>query len=298
MKAVIPAAGRGTRLLPYTRAQPKEMIPVVDKPAIQFVVEEAVASGLRDILIVTSPGKKAIENYFDVGSNREEELGLYATLKPLREFVALVRSCRIHYVVQREPKGLADAILNAESFVGDGTFAVLLGDDITMDSIPCTKQLRMVHERQGVSVVAVQRVPSSSLSQYGVVAGEEIESGLFRVKDIIEKPSPDRAPSNLATIGRYVLTSTIFDEIRNLVPGVNDELQLTDGLQSLLRREDLYAWVYDGRRYDIGDRVGWVMAMVELALEREDCRDRLEAFLMEQVERLRRVQESATLPLG
>lgn len=286
MKAVIPAAGLGSRFLPHTKAQPKEMLPVVDKPVIQYVVEEAVGCGLRDILIVTGRGKRAIEDHFDKNIELENQLAGSDRLGSLEELKRLMEKARIMYVRQPSPRGLGDAVLQAESYVADEEFAVLLGDDITMNP-PCAEVLIQSHERLGVSVLALQEVPRSEVGRYGIVVGKEIDDGVFRVEDLVEKPSPKQVRSNLATIGRYVLTPAIFPFLGRTPPGVGGELQLTDGIRGLLAREDVYGVTYRGRRYDVGDKLGWLCANIELALGREDLQKELEAFMRNLIKRSR-----------
>ncbi|MFQ5911305.1 MAG: UTP--glucose-1-phosphate uridylyltransferase [Thermoplasmata archaeon] len=278
MKAVIPAAGRGTRFLPYTKTQPKEMVLVVDRPAIQYVVEEAVESGLRGILIVTSSGKRSIEDYFDYDGSLDRFMNDSEGSLALRDLRRLMSQARIAYVRQREPKGLGDAVLCAEPFVGEETFAVLLGDDITVGKEPCMRQLLDVSERIGASVVALQRAPDSVLDRYGVAVGKEVEPGLIRVEDIVEKPDPMEVSSNLVAVGRYVLTPTIFRHLRKITPGRQGELQLTDAIRSQLPEEDVYGLLYGGRRYDVGDRSGWLIANLVLALDRKEFREAFREF--------------------
>jgi len=278
MKAVIPAAGLGSRFLPQTKAQPKEMLPVVDKPAIQYVVEEAVGSGLREILIVTGRGKRAIEDHFDKNIELENHLARSDRLGSLEELKRLMETARIMYVRQPSPRGLGDAVAQAESYVADEDFAVLLGDDITMNP-PCTGVLVDAHRRLGGSILALQEVPRIDVGRYGVVVGKEIDGDVFRIEDIVEKPSPKQAKSNLATIGRYVLTPGIFSVLGKTPLGVGGELQLTDGIRGLLAREDVYGVRYRGRRYDVGDKIGWLCANLELALQRKDLRKDIEAFI-------------------
>jgi UTP--glucose-1-phosphate uridylyltransferase len=278
MKAVIPAAGLGTRFLPYTKAQPKEMIPLVDKPAIQFVVEEAVASGMREILIVTGRGKRAIEDHFDANVELENHLVKSGRETALEDLKALMAAARIMYVRQPIPRGLGDAILRAADFVEDESFGVLLGDDITVDP-PCAGLLRATHERLGGSAIALQQVTRDQIGRYGMAVGKEIEPGLVRLEDMIEKPSPNEIRSTLATIGRYVLTPEIFARLRATEAGKGGEIQLTDGIRSLMKKEDVYGVLYRGRRYDVGDKLGWLTANVELAMERADLREGLKRFL-------------------
>lgn len=278
-KAVIPAAGLGTRLLPATKSQPKEMLPVVDKPVLHYVVEEAVGSGIEDILIITGRGKRAIVDYFDAYPELENHLlknGKYDLLKELRRITELAN---IYYIRQRNPRGLGDALLYAESFVGDEPFAVLLGDDITISNPPCTKLLIELYEKYNENVIAVEEVKKEEVTKYGIIDPEEIENGVYRVKDIIEKPSADEAPSNLATMGRYVLTPKIFHYLKKIGPGHGGEIQLTDALRASLKDHELYAFHFKGRRYDVGDKFGFIRANIELALDREDIGRKVREYL-------------------
>src|SRR5437870_10187787 len=234
MKAVIPAAGLGSRFLPYTKAMPKEMIPIVDKPAIQFVVEEAVASGMREILIVTGRSKRAIEDHFDANLELDEYLAKSSRPGALEDLEALMRAARIMYVRQSSPRGLGDSVLSAADFVADESFGVLLGDDVTVDP-PCAGVLRAVHEKLGRSVIALQQVPRDQIGRYGMAVGKEVEPGIIRLDDMIEKPTPAQVRSTLATIGRYVLTPEIFAHLRATEPGKGGEIQLTDGIRSLIK---------------------------------------------------------------
>jgi UTP--glucose-1-phosphate uridylyltransferase len=274
MKAVIPAAGLGTRFLPYTKAQPKEMIPVVDKPAIQYVVEEAADAGITDILIVTGRGKRAIEDHFDASPEFEGHFGISERNSSLEDLSRVLKKVRIMYVRQSIPRGLGDAVLQAESFVGTESFAVLLGDDLTFDP-PCMGYLLGVHQRLRAPVVALQKVPSDHVGRYGIATGTEVEAGVFRLTALVEKPSPSEVRSDLATIGRYVLAPTIFRYLRAIAPGKGSELQLSDAIAGQLRQEPVYGVVYPGRRYDVGDKVGWLRATFDLALRRPDLRDSL-----------------------
>jgi UTP--glucose-1-phosphate uridylyltransferase len=278
MKAVIPAAGLGTRFLPYTKAQPKEMIPVVDKPAIQYVVEEAVESGLQDILIVTGRGKRAIEDHFDVNVELEGHLERAGKPEALEDLRRLIRASRIMYVRQPAPRGLGDAVLHARAYVDGEPFAVLLGDDLTFDP-PCTRVLRDAYSRLGATVLAVQSVPREDIGRYGMVVGRPAGPGVVRVEDIIEKPSPSEAGSDLATIGRYILSPSIFEALEATGPGRGSEVQLTDAIRALLKREDVYGLVYSGRRYDVGDKVGWLCANLDLAAKRPEFRPRLSEWV-------------------
>jgi UTP--glucose-1-phosphate uridylyltransferase len=280
MKAVIPAAGLGTRFLPYTKSQPKEMIPVVDKPTIQYVVEEAIAAGLSEILIVTGRGKRAIEDHFDKNIELEAHLRSKGKSEALRELESLWKSARIHYVRQGEPLGLGHAIAVAESYVGDEPFACLLGDDVTVDRVPCIRQLMDVHRERGASVIAVQRVPKERMQRYGMILGEEAGDRLWRITDVVEKPKPEQVTSDLAAMGRYVFLPSIFDELRDLKPTLGGEIQLADGLRALARREDVFAYEYRGRRYDLGSKLDWILANVEFALGHKELGPDLRAALI------------------
>jgi len=286
MKAVIPAAGLGIRFLPYTKAQPKEMIPIVDKPAIQYVVEEAVAGDMRDILIVTGRGKRAIEDHFDANVELEDHLARTGRSKALDELRQLMQQTRIMYVRQASPRGLGDAVLCAEPFVNDEPFAVLLGDDLTLNP-PCAQALATAFRRLGGTILALQEVPPDQIGRYGVVAGKTLEPGILRIEEIIEKPSPDEIRSNLATIGRYILTPGIFPSLRRTAVGRSGELQLTDGIRDLLKSEDVHGILYPGTRYDVGDRIGWLYANLEIALQRRDLREGLIARILSLAKELR-----------
>jgi UTP--glucose-1-phosphate uridylyltransferase len=272
MKAVIPAAGLGTRFLPYTKAQPKEMIPVVDKPAIQYVVEEAVESGLRDILIVTGRGKRAIEDHFDANVELENHLASTDQAEALEGLKQLMEKAHIHYVRQPMPKGLGDAIAHAESFVAGEPFAVLLGDDLTMNPT-CLPGLLDVHRRLKATVIALQEVPPTDIVRYGMAVGDVIEPGILRLVDLVEKPTLKEARSNLATIGRYVFNPSLFEHLRTTKPGMGGEIQLTDAIRAQLASEDVYGVLYRGHRYDVGDKAGWLRATFELAMARPEFRD-------------------------
>ena len=286
-KAVIPAAGLGTRFLPATKSQPKEMLPVVDKPTIQYVVEEAVRAGISDILLITGRGKRTLEDHFDRSFELEyhlESKGKYDDLKDVRQISEMAA---IHYIRQKDPHGLGHAVLAAESHVAKEPFAVLLGDDIMETSSPLLEAMIHVHERYGRSVIAVQEVPRDEISLYGAVNPEFVEDGLARIVNIIEKPPAEEAPSNLAAIGRYILTPEIFDAIRATDPGAGGELQLTDAINLLAQEQAVYAFVYEGRRYDIGKKIDYLRATVELAIAREDLGPEFRAFLTDLVQRER-----------
>ncbi|RLF52875.1 MAG: UTP--glucose-1-phosphate uridylyltransferase [Thermoplasmata archaeon] len=278
-KAVIPAAGLGTRFLPATKSMPKEMLPIVDTPAVHFVVKEAIEAGIDDIIIITGRGKRAIEDYFDESPELEmhlEKKGKKEQLEMVREISQMVN---IHYIRQKEPKGLPDAILRAEKHVGDEPFAVLLGDDIIKGSPPCIKQLIDVFEKYGSTVLAAQKVPLVEISKYGSIKGKLVEDRVYLVEDIVEKPKPEEAPSNVASVGRYVFTPTIFDCIRATPVGLNDELQIADSLSILREKENIYAFEFIGRRYDIGDKFGYIEAIIDFSLENKEIGDKVRDYL-------------------
>ena len=278
-KAVFPAAGLGTRFLPATKSSPKEMLALVDKPLIQYVVEEAVASGIESVIIVTGRGKAAIEDHFDVSFELEKllaERGKAAELKAMR---AISEMARVSYVRQKEALGLGHAVLQARDLVGDEPFAVMLSDDIIDSRTPALKQLLDVYEKYDAPVVAVFEVAGEAISRFGVIDGEEVEPGVYRIKDMVEKPKLADAPSDLAIIGRYVLTPDIFAEIEQTQPGAIGEIQITDAMRSLLKRRPFYAVRFEGTRYDAGDKLGFLIATVAFALKHpelaEDFRDYL-----------------------
>lgn len=280
-KAIIPAAGLGTRFLPATKAQPKEMLPIVDTPTIQYIIEEAVASGIEDILIVTGRGKRAIEDHFDKALELEESLekkGKYEQLEQIQKITDMVD---IHYIRQKEPKGLGHAIWCARKFIGNDPFAVMLGDDIVVSETPCLKQLINVFEEKQSSIIGVQEVAQEEVSKYGVIDIEtaDTKKGLYKIKDLVEKPSITDAPSQIAIMGRYVLTPEILDILEYIEPGAGNEIQLTDALQELTKHQDMYGYMFDGKRYDIGDKYGFVQATVEFALMRDDLKGPLRKWL-------------------
>jgi UTP--glucose-1-phosphate uridylyltransferase len=279
MKVVIPAAGLGTRLLPATKAQPKEMLPVVDKPAIQYVVEEAVASGIKDILIITGRGKRAIEDHFDKSVELEYILEKSGKLEELEEIRRISDMANIFYIRQKEQLGLGHAVLCAKEHINEEPFAVMLGDDLIIGEKPCIKQLLDVHEKMKSSVIAVERVPEDKVHRYGVIKGKEVDSNLYEIEDIIEKPSRKEAPSNIATIGRYVLSPRIFECLERTEPGIGGEIQLTDAIKLLLDSEKVCAYEFSGRRYDIGSKEDWIKATVELAMQRDDLKENISEFL-------------------
>ncbi len=279
MKAVIPAAGLGTRFLPATKSQPKEMLPLVDKPSIQLVVEECVAAGIDDILIITGRGKRAIEDHFDRSVELEETLDAKGkeNLKQMIEGIADLVD--IHYIRQKRALGLGHAILRAEKHVGGEPFGVLLGDDIVFSKTPCIKQLFDLYKKNKSSVIAVEKIPPEMISSYGVIDGQEVSKGLYKLKDLVEKPSRDKAPSNLGIIGRYVLSPSIFDELKKTKPGAGGEIQLTDGLKSLNKHEQIYGFEFEGVRYDIGNKLEYLKASIEYGLIHPEIKKNLRAYL-------------------
>jgi len=284
-KAVIPAAGLGTRFLPATKAQPKEMLPVVDTPAIQLVVEEAVRAGLTDILIITGRNKRSIEDHFDRNVELEqflEEKGKFDELKQVR---ALSDIADIHYIRQGEALGLGHAVSVAEPHVGGEAFAVLLGDDLIIESMPLLPEMLRVHEKYGRSVIAAQEVSREEIAFYGCITPEFVDEGLARVKEIVEKPAPEDAASNLAAIGRYVFTPEIFPAIAQTKPGRGGEIQLTDAINLLAQDQAVYAYSFDHGRFDVGNKLGYLKATVETALERDDVGPEFRSYLADLVQR-------------
>lgn len=278
-KAVIPAAGLGTRFLPATKATPKEMLPIVDKPTIQYIVEEALAAGIEDILVITGRSKRAIEDHFDRSIELEMNLKEHGKEKEL-EVVRKISDIRIHYIRQKEPRGLGHAILCAQQFIGDEPFAVLLGDDVVDAKVPALKQLIDVYEKTGSSVLGVQEVPLEKVSSYGIVASHATdEPRTFTVSDMVEKPAVEDAPSRLAVLGRYVINPEIFAILEKTEPGRGGEIQLTDALKVLAEQQTMYAYNFEGRRYDVGDKHGFLEATVEMALKRPDLRDKFLTYL-------------------
>lgn len=278
-KAIIPAAGLGTRFLPATKSQPKEMLPIVDKPTLQYIIEEAIASGIEEILIITGRNKKSIEDHFDKSVELELELeqkGKVELLKMVRDISNMVN---IHYIRQKEPKGLGDAIYCARHFIGNEPFAVLLGDDIVDAETPCLKQLINCYDEYKTSVIGVQQVAKEDTNKYGILNVKHIEDRVYKVKDMIEKPNIENAPSDIAILGRYILTPTIFDILKNQDPGKGGEIQLTDALRTLVKQEAIYAYYFEGRRYDVGDKLGFLEATIDFALKREELRDGLLEYI-------------------
>ncbi|HIP89499.1 MAG TPA: UTP--glucose-1-phosphate uridylyltransferase GalU [Thermococcus paralvinellae] len=272
-KAVIPAAGLGTRMLPITKSMPKEMLPVVDRPVIHYVVEEAIRAGIDDILIITGKGKRAIEDYFDRSFELEYYLRERGKVDKLKQVEEIGEMVDIYYVRQKKPLGLGDAILHAEKHVNGEPFAVLLGDDIVINNKPAVKQLMEIFERFNAPVLGVERVAWDDVSKYGIVYGTKIRGSLYEVRDLIEKPPREKAPSNVAIVGRYVLTPEVFDALRNVKPDKNGEIQLTDALRSLVKEgTKMLAREVEGKRYDVGTKVGFIRANIEIALAREELR--------------------------
>ncbi len=286
LKAIIPAAGLGTRFLPATKAQPKEMLPIVDTPAIQYIVEEAVASGIQEIFIITGRDKVSIENHF--GRNIELELVLKSKrdVDKLQMLESIGEKVDIHYIHQRTPKGLGHAIYCARAFVGRKPFAVLLGDDIVVNDVPCTRQLMEVYEKLQCTVLGVQEVAREDVSKYGILSVSPVDGNLWKVEDLVEKPETNQAPSNIAILGRYVITPEIFDILAETQPGKDGEIQLTDALRTLSKSQTIYAYHFQGKRYDVGSKLGYLMATVEFALKRPDLAVPFREYLMSLLDRL------------
>jgi UTP--glucose-1-phosphate uridylyltransferase len=285
-KAVIPVAGMGTRLLPLTKSQPKEMLPVVDKPAIQYVVEEAIDSGVQSILMVTGRGKRAIEDYFDHTVELEHELESHGKLEELKAVQRISNLVQVYYVRQKLPRGLGDAVLQARAFIDGDPFAVLLADDIIDGPTPCLAQMEQVARRFPGMVVAVMEVPHEDTRSYGIIEGTCVAPGVWEVSRLVEKPEPDEAPSNLGIVGRYILTPGIFSAIEHTQPGRNGEVQLTDAIQAMLEFKKVYAYEFKGTRYDIGDVAGLLKANIALSLKRPELADDLREFLNDTLEHL------------
>lgn len=279
-KAIIPAAGLGTRFLPATKAQPKEMLPIVDKPTIQYIIEEAVASGIEEILIITGRNKRAIEDHFDKSVELEQQLQATGKDDLLNMVEDISNMAEIYYVRQKEPKGLGHAISCARTFVGNEPFAVMLGDDVVDSEVPCLKQLIDCFNEYKTTILGVQQVSKDDVYKYGIVKGMHIEDRVYKVKDLIEKPKVEEAPSNVAILGRYIITPQIFEILQNTDPGKGGEIQLTDALKTLINQEAIYAYEFEGRRYDVGDKLGFLQATVEFALKREDLREQFMNYLL------------------
>jgi UTP--glucose-1-phosphate uridylyltransferase len=278
-KAIFPAAGLGTRFLPATKASPKEMMPLVDKPLIQYVVEEAVASGIEEVVLITGRGKRSIEDHFDVAFELEEDLkakGKHKLLSEVQRIANLVTFC---YIRQKKALGLGHAVLTAKRLVGNEPFATLLGDDIIDARVPVLKQMMNVFQRYPATILAIQKVPKSQTHQYGIIDAKRIEDGVYLVKDLVEKPSPSEAPSNLAIIGRYILTPEIFSALEQTKPGKGGEIQLTDGLRLMMKKQPIYAYEFDGVRHDAGDKLGFLKATVEFGLKNGEFGSEFRTYL-------------------
>jgi UTP--glucose-1-phosphate uridylyltransferase len=274
-KAIIPAAGLGTRFLPATKAQPKEMLPIVDKPTLQYIIEEAIASGIEEILIITGRNKTSIENHFDKSVELELELekkGKTELLEMVRDISDMVN---IHYIRQKEPLGLGHAVGCAKSFIGDEPFAVLLGDDIIDSEEPCLAQLIRAYEETNSIILGVQSVDKNDVYKYGIIDIESKDDRLYKVKDMVEKPNVSEAPSNIAILGRYILTPDIFEILEKQAPGKGGEIQLTDAIEYMLKSHHIYAYEFIGNRYDVGDKLGFIKATIDFALKRKELRDDL-----------------------
>jgi len=278
-KAVFPAAGLGTRFLPATKASPKEMLPLVDKPLIQYVIEEAVASGIEEVVMITGRGKRAIEDHFDVAFELEEDLkakGKHKLLSEVQRIADMVTFC---YIRQKKALGLGHAVLTAKRVIGEDPFAVLLGDDIIDSDVPALKQMMAVYQRYPATILAIQKVPKAQTQNYGIIDAKRIEDGIYLVKDLVEKPLPDEAPSNLAIIGRYILTPEIFTALEQTKPGKGGEIQLTDGLRLLMEKQPIYAFEFTGTRHDAGDKLGFLKATVEFGLKNAEFGTEFRSYL-------------------
>lgn len=278
-KAVIPAAGLGTRFLPATKSIPKEMLPIVDKPTIQYIVEEVIASGIEDVLIITGRNKGSIEEHFDRAVELEDNLEKTNKEELLEEVRKISKMINIHTVRQKDPLGLGHAIYCAKSFVGNEPFAVLLGDDVVDSSKPCLKQMIEIYNQYESTILGVQPISWENVNKYGIVSGEKISDKIYSVKDLVEKPSRDKAPTNIAILGRYIITPNIFEILENTKRGVGGEIQLTDGLKELCNIEDVYAYTFEGRRYDVGSKIGFLEATVDYALKRDDLKHEFISYL-------------------
>ena len=279
-KAIIPAAGLGTRFLPATKAQPKEMLPIVDKPTLQYIIEEAIESGIEEILIITGRNKKSIEDHFDRSVELELELEHKGKVEMLEMVKSISNMVDIHFIRQKEPKGLGHAIYCAKSFVGNEPFAVMLGDDIVYnEGKPCLRQLMDCYDEYKTSVLGVQTVLDGDVDKYGIVDGLKIEGNVTKVKGLVEKPSVDEAPGNMAILGRYIITPSIFEILERTKPGKGGEIQLTDALLELMSEEAIYAYNFEGIRYDVGDKLGFLEATVEYALRKPELKDAFIEYL-------------------
>ncbi|MGD7052914.1 UTP--glucose-1-phosphate uridylyltransferase GalU [Sutcliffiella horikoshii] len=290
-KAIIPAAGLGTRFLPATKAQPKEMLPIVDKPTIQYIIEEAIASGIEDIIIVTGRGKRAIEDHFDKSYELEETLLQKEKYELLQEIQQISSMANIHYIRQKEPLGLGHAIWCARKFIGKEPFAVLLGDDIVQSEKPCIRQLMDIYERYNCAILGVNEVPKEDVVKYGIVKPRDyiMESNVLHVDSLVEKPSIEDAPSSLAIMGRYILKQEIFEILENLPTGAGGEIQLTDAIKQYNKKQAVLAYNFEGTRYDVGDKAGYIKATIDFALEREDLSKDVLTYMEEVLKKYRKV---------
>lgn len=278
-KAIIPAAGLGTRFLPATKAQPKEMLPIVDKPTIQYIIEEAVASGIEDIIVVTGRNKRSIEDHFDRSIELELELERSGKNKMLQMVRDISEMANLHYIRQKEPRGLGHAILAARHFIGNEPFAVLLGDDVVVSKKPCLKQMLEVYAQYQTSILGVQTVAHEVVNKYGIVDGHKVESRIYKVDDMIEKPDPDDAPTDVAVLGRYIITPEIFPLLETQDAGKGGEIQLTDALRRLAKEQPIYAYDFKGHRYDVGTKTGFIQANIEFALRDESLKNEMKEYL-------------------
>ena len=278
-KAVIPAAGLGTRFLPATKSQPKEMLPIVDKPTIQYIIEEAAAAGIEDIIVVTGRNKRSIEDHFDRSIELEMELERTGKEQMLQMVKAIPEIANIHFIRQKQALGLGHAVLTASHFIGDEPFAVLLGDDVVISRKPVLQQMVEVFNEYRTSILGVQEVSEEVVHKYGIVDCKHVDEGIFKVKDLVEKPKREDAPSRIAILGRYILTPTIFSYLETQEPGAGGEIQLTDGLKRLARNEAMYAYIFKGHRYDVGTKMGFLQANIEFALRNPETSEDLKNYL-------------------
>lgn len=278
-KAIVPAAGLGTRFLPATKAQPKEMLPIVDKPALQYIIEEAVASGIEEVLIIIGRNKTSIQDHFDRSIELELELESKGNFEMLTKIKNISEMANIHFIRQKVPKGLGHAIYCAKSFVSNEPFAVLLGDDIVHSKNPCLQQLINIYEKYEATILGVQEVERSQVYRYGIIDGVRITDDVYSVRSLVEKPAVENSPSNIAVLGRYIISSSIFEILENTPPGKNGEIQLTDALMSLSKIEKMYAYIFEGRRYDVGDKEGYLEATVDFALRDPELKDTFASYL-------------------
>ena len=284
-KAIIPAAGLGTRFLPATKAQPKEMLPIVDKPTLQYIIEEAIASGIEEILIITGRNKKSIEDHFDKSIELELELEKSGKTEMLEMVRHISDMINIQYIRQKEPRGLGHAILCAKSFIGDEPFAVILGDDIVDSKTPCLKQLLDIYYEYNTTIIGVQKIDRNDVNKYGIIQGKYIDENIHLIKDLVEKPDIESAPSSIAILGRYILKPDIFKILENQKPGKNNEIQLTDALKTLCETQAMYAYEFEGKRYDVGEKFGFLQATVEFALKNNELKDEFLNYLKELVKK-------------